>query len=1103
MVSSDSNTPVEGIKILKDYDSSLPNSKTFKLLRYPLLLITLTALVIDLIAYTILRQIVRAYEYFNGHVRNRNLRRWQQGMKTAKDLNEYTHCAKGADKATHKDKWRKDPRSPYFDYNLIKEITDNLRGTRLSNQNFKEKAQRMIKLLLESGVRCNLGGIMHERLYNQSYIGTKTIIEQFTGEGVIKTMLDQGILPRIISGTSSGAIMAAIVCTRTDEQLLELYNDKEQHLKLMSPLDSMSSRLLRFLRSGAMVDTDYAVSVLRKCTLGDLTFIEAYKKTGRILNISVIHEDHQKPPQILNYLTTPDVVIHSAVLASIAIPFMFRSVKLYKKIPNDELKPCEIGYEHPLKNERIRKFSESSPNFVTHFDSIGVHKWRDGTFKIDVPTEKLSQLFNTQFTIVSQVNPMIIPFFYERHGSHSSGFNFKGGFIASFLELYLKLDMRRWLQLLRQLYLLPTWLKLDWSYFFLQTFHGSVTMFPKPRFLDYLRLMNNPSKEYFEYRVDNWDRFSSQPVIFNLKLKIDISSTSETDSLEDSVSYSTVAKTLKNFCLDKKFKDLVNFADEVSLVLFSFNIDWFKCKVSLPKCLLNSNNLAFCFSRNRVDSLTNVHYISINELALRAIIGLNSFERIQLQPIKLDIKIFGDSNLNYKQMVERCVNEVESTKFKTVERLCCFVMDICKEYSKHVSVKLLKPAAVLEADGAGVLIKSNFTDDSLSKDDKRNTCFVALGSNLGDSYSNINAALCLMECSKLSIETDFHPLELLHFLQGIEQELKRVKEIDNGPRTIDLDILFYNDLELITPELTIPHPRIPEREFVLAPFCDILQNSQNYDPEDAANCVIMGVLNVTPDSFSDGGDYFSVEAAVEHALEMVEQGADIIDIGGCSTRPFADEPAIEEELRRVIPVIEAIRRVNNEIPISIDTFRSEVAAAAIKAGADMINDVSGGLRDQNMYKTMALANVPVCLMHMRGNSKTMNSLNSYEDGLINTLEKELSTIVSNALKSGIRPWNIILDPGIGFSKNTEQNLEILQNLKQLKSSRLLGKYPWLIGVSRKRFIGELTQNDDAKSRDFGTLAVSCHAVMQGANVIRIHNVKDLSSSLKLINKLNK
>lgn len=255
---------------------------------------------------------------------------------------------------------------------------------------------------------------------------------------------------------------------------------------------------------------------------------------------------------------------------------------------------------------------------------------------------------------------------------------------------------------------------------------------------------------------------------------------------------------------------------------------------------------------------------------------------------------------------------------------------------------------------------------------------------------------------------------------------------------------------------------------------------------------VMGILNVTPDSFSDGGKSENLDDAVKNALSMVEARADILDIGGQSTAPNRPEITEEEEIARVIPVIKAIRQVNTTIPISVDTFRAGVAEAAIEAGADLINDVSGGSRDPRMLAVMAKSHIPVCLMHMRGNSKTMMSMTQYSGDLMQVIRHELSTGVANAIAAGVYRWNILVDPGIGFAKDYRQNYEILYRLDRLTADETcLAGMPVLVGVSRKRFIGHSTGQEIPTNRVWGSAAATTAAIIGGASVVRVHDVAEM------------
>jgi dihydropteroate synthase len=239
----------------------------------------------------------------------------------------------------------------------------------------------------------------------------------------------------------------------------------------------------------------------------------------------------------------------------------------------------------------------------------------------------------------------------------------------------------------------------------------------------------------------------------------------------------------------------------------------------------------------------------------------------------------------------------------------------------------------------------------------------------------------------------------------------------------------------------------------------------------------MGILNVTPDSFADGGKHFTFEHAVARGLAMIEEGVDIIDVGGESTRPGADRVPIGEEEARVLPVIRAL--AGKGVEISIDTMRASTAKLAVEAGASIVNDVSGGAADPKMFATVAELDCKYTLMHWRGHSKEMNSRAHYGD-VVSDVINEVTIQLDKALEAGIKRENIILDPGIGFAKDAEHNWEILNRIDEFTA---LG-YPVLIGHSRKRFIG----GDDPAERDSGTVAISQSLVDKGIWAVRVHNV---------------
>lgn len=260
---------------------------------------------------------------------------------------------------------------------------------------------------------------------------------------------------------------------------------------------------------------------------------------------------------------------------------------------------------------------------------------------------------------------------------------------------------------------------------------------------------------------------------------------------------------------------------------------------------------------------------------------------------------------------------------------------------------------------------------------------------------------------------------------------------------------------------------------------------------------IMGVLNVTPDSFSDGGMHFDKSRAVDHALRMIDEGADILDIGGESTRPGSDPVSLDEELRRTIPVIEALAK-NIPIPISIDTYKSDVAVRALEAGAAIVNDISGMRFDPEMPKVISRFKSPVVIMHIKGTPKKMQVNPTYK-ALIPEIMDYFRAGIRLAAQSGIPDNMIILDPGIGFGKTYEHNLEIINDLEQFS---LLGK-PLLIGPSRKAFLGKILGDLPAHERLEGTAAAVAISIIKGAHIVRVHDVKEMARVAKVADAIKR
>ncbi|CAK7228582.1 trifunctional dihydropteroate synthetase [Sporothrix curviconia] len=460
---------------------------------------------------------------------------------------------------------------------------------------------------------------------------------------------------------------------------------------------------------------------------------------------------------------------------------------------------------------------------------------------------------------------------------------------------------------------------------------------------------------------------------------------------------------------------------------------------------------------------------------------------------------------------------------------------------------------------------------------KKKRAYIALGGNLGDRIGWIEKAcremdsrgIRVLRTSSLwetepmyvldqdkfangvcEVETELEPLALLDQLQDIERTLGRKKVIDKGPRNIDLDILLYGDETVQHERLTIPHIGIAEREFVLRPLAQLAPNipvnparpwklvqdylnelppqpepltpltpfGQAHAPLQALRAnrrtTVMAILNVTPDSFSDGGrhstaDPASLSTLAETVRGFVKDGATVIDVGGQSTAPGRPQVSAEEELNRVVPAIKMIRAdpAYDSIAISVDTYRASVAEAAVAAGADMINDVSAGDMDADMLPTVARLGATVCLMHMRGTPATMSKLNQYgaehRDNnetqtstaaipIIEAVARELLARVAAAEAAGVRRWRIVLDPGLGFAKVGDQNVDVLRHLQELREWPGLEGLPWLVGSSRKSFIGRTTGVATPAERVWGTAATVAAAVQGGADIVRVHDVREMA-----------
>ena len=257
--------------------------------------------------------------------------------------------------------------------------------------------------------------------------------------------------------------------------------------------------------------------------------------------------------------------------------------------------------------------------------------------------------------------------------------------------------------------------------------------------------------------------------------------------------------------------------------------------------------------------------------------------------------------------------------------------------------------------------------------------------------------------------------------------------------------------------------------------------------------LIMGILNVTPDSFSDGGHFLAIDNALAHAEQMIAEGADIIDVGGESTRPGGEPVSIDEEIERVVPVIQALVE-KTDTPISVDTTKSEVARAALDTGASIVNDISALRFDFYIADAVARAGAGLVLMHSRGTPATMHRLPPVAD-IMEEVTSSLRASVHMAERRGVKPESIVIDPGIGFGKTQEQNLELIARLDQLVAA--FPDYPLLIGTSRKSFIGRILGNAPPEDRLHGTMATITAAILHGAHIVRVHDVKAAAETIRV------
>ncbi|CAG8525403.1 11058_t:CDS:2 [Diversispora eburnea] len=474
---------------------------SYHIVRFPMMLIIFIIITIELLLYFLVRQIVNLWEYF---VQWRGKKYFlREKLRQTTTYEEWVDSAKKLDNYFNYDEWKGEIPFGYYNFNLIQKVNRDLINLK-SGPN--ENPARLKSVLLDC-VKNNFAGVENVRLYSQTYYVTEALdhlrttkslsneekrrLFKYTHKnygrtalclsggavfgyyhlGVVKALFDADALPTVLTGTSAGALIAALVGVRKDFELSQVLKP-ELSSRLTACAEGFPGWFIRWWRTGARFDAVDWARKIQWVTKGSLTFREAYERTGRILNISVIPYDPHSPSKVLNYITAPDCVIWSAVIASAAVPGILKPVVLMQKSKNGNLVPYNYG-----------------------------HKWKDGSLRTDIPTQPLHMHFNVKSTIVSQMNPHVHLFFYAPRGSigrpvsHRLGRGWRGGFLLASVEQYLKLDLSKWLKWIRDLELLPNIADQNWSSIWLQKFDGNVTIWPKSNIWDFLYILTDPTWE--------------------------------------------------------------------------------------------------------------------------------------------------------------------------------------------------------------------------------------------------------------------------------------------------------------------------------------------------------------------------------------------------------------------------------------------------------------------------------------------------------------------------------------------------------------------------------------------------------------------------------
>ncbi|KAK2765328.1 hypothetical protein FQN54_008172 [Arachnomyces sp. PD_36] len=522
----------------------------YTLLKWPFLVTVMGWLGVLSVGYLLTRLYIFLYEHFFTWTGKRE--RLRRRLRETRTYKEWRAAAEELDAYLGMERWKGEDEYAYYDYVTVGKVTEELKGLRGRIEGGYEgegeggaSAIEELREMVKACVKNNFVGVENPRLYSETYYGTKNLVQEFIDEihaslrlllktdqifpeakarffkhldtnfgrtalslsggatfsyyhfGVVKALLDNDVLPEIITGTSGGALVAALVATRTDSELKELLVPALAE-KIKACRDGFPTWIRRWWRTGARFDTmDWAHQCSWFCR-GSTTFREAYERTGRILNVSCVPSDPHSPTILANYLTSPDCVIWSAVIASAAVPGILNPVVLMVKKPDGTLGPYSFG-----------------------------HKWKDGSLRTDIPLKALSLHFNANFSIVSQVNPHINLFFFSSRGTvgrpvtHRKGRGWRGGFLGSAAEQYIKLDLNKWLKVLRHLELLPRPLGQDWSEIWLQRFSGTVTIWPRSVASDFWNILSDPSMRRLE-RMLHVGQQSAFPKVMFIKNRMKV-----------------------------------------------------------------------------------------------------------------------------------------------------------------------------------------------------------------------------------------------------------------------------------------------------------------------------------------------------------------------------------------------------------------------------------------------------------------------------------------------------------------------------------------------------------------------------------------------------